>query len=111
MDSNREQFKTNKGRCAQRDVLNAEIQARLNERWNLKELVAEMAVKGIPFSEIKSAAQLLQDPEIEGMGITQKVETKKYSDEKRQYLEYPRNPVRYSRSECAEITDPPLLGE
>jgi len=45
------------------------------------------------------------------MGITQKVETKKYSDEKRQYLEYPRNPVRYSRSECVEITEPPLLGE
>ena len=39
MDYGREQFKTNKGRCAQRDTLNAEIQSVLNEKWTLQDIV------------------------------------------------------------------------
>jgi crotonobetainyl-CoA:carnitine CoA-transferase CaiB-like acyl-CoA transferase len=56
MDYSREQFKTNKGRCAERDTLNAEIQTILKEKWTLQEIVSQMTIKGIPFSEIKSAA-------------------------------------------------------
>jgi len=45
------------------------------------------------------------------MSITQKVETTKYSNDKGGFLEYPKNPVTYSHSKCAEMTEPPLLGE
>lgn len=56
MDHSREHFKTNKGRCGQRDTLNAEIQAKISERWTLQELISQMTSKGIPFSEIKSTS-------------------------------------------------------
>ena len=79
MDHSREQFKTNRGRCADRDALNQEIQSKLNLNWSMKDLVKEMSRDGIPFSEIKSTADLLEDPDFKSMGITHKVDSQKYS--------------------------------
>ena len=108
MDTSREDFKLNKGRCAQRDRLNADIQDILLARWDLKDLIREMTARAIPFSEIKSVKQLFEDPEIQQMHLTERVESQKFSKE---YLEYPKNPVRYSKTELAEFKEPPLLGE
>ena len=60
-----------------------------------------MTARAIPFSEIKSVKQLFDDPEVQAMGMTEKVSTKKYAEGDRKHLEYPRNPVRYSRNELA----------
>ena len=46
------------------------------------------------------------------MGITSRVESEKYkSNDGKGYLEYPRNPVKYSRSELVKMSEPPFLGE
>ena len=112
MDTSREDFKLNKGRCAQRDRLNAEIQEILQARWDLKDLVKEMTARAIPFSEIKSVKQLFEEPEIQEMHLTERVESQKYAQEGgREYLEYPKNPVRYSKTELVDFKEPPLLGE
>lgn len=70
-----------------------------------------MSEKAIPFSEIKSVKQLFEEPEVQSMGITEKVETTKYATKDSSYLEFPRNPIHYSKSETAEMAEPPLLGE
>ena len=73
MDNTREEFKLNRGRCAHRDRLNAEIQEILHARWDLRDLVKEMTARAIPFSEIKSVKQLFEDPEIQQMHLTERV--------------------------------------
>ena len=45
------------------------------------------------------------------MGLTGRVETTKYAGGGRSHIEYPRNPVRYSKMEVAEMREPPGLGE
>lgn len=68
-----------------------------------------MTAKTIPFSEIKSVKQLFEGPEIQSMNLTQKVETSKFGEEG--FLEFPNNPVTYSKNELAKFQEPPLLGE
>ncbi len=45
------------------------------------------------------------------MGITQKIATDKYANENQRHLEYPKNPVKYSKNELDAMKEPPLLGE
>jgi crotonobetainyl-CoA:carnitine CoA-transferase CaiB-like acyl-CoA transferase len=70
-----------------------------------------MTARSIPFSEIKSVKQLFEEPEIQQMQLTERVESKKFAKEGKEYLEYPKNPLRYSKNELVDFKEPPLLGE
>ncbi|TNV78205.1 hypothetical protein FGO68_gene10343 [Halteria grandinella] len=107
----RDEYKSNSLRCKHRTQLNAEIDSILIRDWIKVDLIKAMTEKAIPFSEIKSVKQLLEEPEIASMGMTGRVNTDKYATNERQYLEYPKNPLHFSRSELSELKEPPLLGE
>ena len=100
-------YKSNKLRCENRDTLNAHIQEKLQENWTKADLIKEMTKVSIPFSEILSVKQLLEDPEVSKMNLTQSVASDKYQGE----LKFPKPPVHFSKSSSPVLTEPPLLGE
>ena len=113
IDSSDHRFKTNRDRCENRDQLNALIQDTLETKWEKNQLIEEMAKLSIPFSEILSVKQLFEQPEVvSGMNLTTKITSQKYQgDRENKELEFPRNPIHYSKSSVADVSEPPLLGE
>ena len=46
------------------------------------------------------------------MNLTTKITSQKYQgDRENKELEFPRNPIHYSKSSVADVSEPPLLGE
>lgn len=75
--------------------------------WPKLKLIEEMTRLQIPFSEILSVKQLMEEPEVSKMSLVETIQSERYQGE----LKFPKSPVHYSRTPVAKQQEPPLLGE
>jgi crotonobetainyl-CoA:carnitine CoA-transferase CaiB-like acyl-CoA transferase len=101
----RPEYQTASERSKNRDALNADI-----ERYTVKRSSAEwielLNKAGVPCGPIYSIDQVYADPQVEHLGMAQKVKTKNKSN-----LRMAGQPVSLSRTPSRLVAPPPGLGE
>jgi crotonobetainyl-CoA:carnitine CoA-transferase CaiB-like acyl-CoA transferase len=100
----RPEYRTAEGRSANRDELNAEIDKVLNAKSST-EWIAILNKAGVPCGPINSIDQVFADPQVEHLGIVQKVA--KNGGE----LTVVGQPVALSRTPSRIAVPPPELGQ
>ena len=97
------------GRSTNRDALNAEIESYLASGTS-NEWVERLNAAGVPCGPIYSIDQVFADPQVQHLGIAQKVGGKK-NEKKNAALRLVGQPVSLSRTGSRLVARPPKLGE
>ena len=94
-----------KSRSANRDALNAEIEAMTSTRTSA-ELIESMVASGVPCGEINNIQQAFENPQVEHLGVAQSVESPALGD-----INLIGQPFALERTPSSIAVAPPERGE